>query len=163
MPAAAQGREPESQYLIEELAPLIISVGPVRSYDDAAIAAMNELYEKLWAKGERYALINLSPSAAENPTARSRKLIVDWASRPRVKKMAAELCVAAATIVPNPFFRGALTAILWLWTPPMPHLAAGTAEEAVAYTTDAIVRAKLPTRIDTAQTRARAGALLRKL
>jgi hypothetical protein len=154
-------RNEGGQRFFEEVFPLIIAVAPSGGYDEPAIAQMAAYYEQLWAKGKRYALITASPKGAVNPTARSRKLIVDWANQPKVREMSGKHCVASSTIVSNVFVRGALTAILWLWTPPSPHLAAGNPEEAIDYTLAAIDRAKLPTRVTPALMRERALAYLR--
>jgi hypothetical protein len=145
---------------VEELFPLIIAIGPKLGHDEATIEHMDAAYEAYWARGERYSLISISPRNAPQPNARARKLIVDWASRPRVKEMSAKYCVGSASVVASAFLRGALTAILWLWTPASPHLAAGTHEEAIDYCLAQMEKAKLVLPRPAAEIRARALAIM---
>jgi hypothetical protein len=118
---------------VEDLFPLLIVVSPDTGYDESTIALMSTGYERLWARGERYALVSTSSSRANPVTARGRRLIVDWANSPRVRTMSAKYCVGSATVVPNALARGALTAILWLWTPATPHEAVSTPEDGVDF------------------------------
>jgi hypothetical protein len=113
-----------------DLWPLILVTNP-RSFDEPAIRAMNDQYERIWARGERYAIVSQIEAAAGPTNARGRKLLAEWAGQSRVRRMTRELCVGSATIVPNPIARGGLTALLWLWSPPAPHQTVATVEEAV--------------------------------
>jgi len=113
-----------------DLWPLILVTNP-RRFDEAVIRAMNDEYERIWERGERYAIVSHVERTTEPTTAGGRRLLAEWAGRPRVRRMSRELCVGTATVVPNPIARGGLTALLWLWTPPSPHQAVATTEEAV--------------------------------
>jgi len=110
--------------------PLVVTVGAM-AYSDSEYADMVAGYDKLFQRGERYAIVTFTPAGAELPGARDRKRITDWASSPYVHEKSKKLCVASATVVQNALMRGALTAIMWLWKPPAPHRAVGTAQEAV--------------------------------
>ncbi len=100
-------------------------------FDEESIREMDAEYERLWARREKYAVISHSPKNAQATGARGRKLIADWANRPRVRDMSKAYCIGSATTVENTIARGALTAVLWLWTPAAPHQVASTPEEAV--------------------------------
>lgn len=128
---------------IEDDLPLLIIVSPMGGYDEAAIREMNARCEGLWTRGARYALISSTPKGASTTGARGRKLIAEWANRPRVRQMSKQHCVASATIVENAVARGALTAILWLWTPPAPHKAVAAPGEAIDWCMEHIERAGL--------------------
>ncbi len=131
---------------IEDDLPLLIAIAPPSGSDEAAIREMNDVYERLWARDIRYAVISHTPNTASPTSAAGRKLITEWANRPRVRKMSRDYCVASSTIVENAMARGALTAILWLWTPPAPHKVVSTPDEALDWCLDHITRAglKLP-------------------
>lgn len=116
---------------VEDLFPLLISVGPTDGFDAHQVERMAAYYTRLFKRGKRYAVISCSPKGASATNARGRKLIVDWAQSKEVREMSAKLCVGSATLVPNALARGALTAILWVWTPAAPHLACATVEQAL--------------------------------
>jgi hypothetical protein len=116
---------------VEDYWPLLLSVGP-RVWDERTVADMAAGYERYFERGERYALISGSPRES-SIGARERKLITDWTNLPRVRERSGALCVGSATIVRNALSRGALTAILWIWKPASPHLAAATSDEAIDY------------------------------
>jgi hypothetical protein len=126
---------------IEDLFPLVISIGPLGGFDERQVRLMDEYYESLWKRGERYAIVSHSPKAADATGARGRRLIVDWANSPRVKAMSRKYCVGSTTVVPNAVARGALTAILWLWSPSSPHQACSTPEEAIDWSVARLVEA----------------------
>jgi hypothetical protein len=131
---------------VEDFFPLLFAVSPEDGYDENVIRVMSAGYERFWARGDRYALISLSSSRGSVVNARGRRLITDWANSPRVRAMSKEFCVGSATIVTSALARGALTAILWLWTPATPHEAVSTPEEAVDFCLKKLAQAgvKLP-------------------
>src|SRR5690606_35921348 len=86
-------------------------------------------YARLFRRGKRYAVLSCSPIDAKATNAHGRKLIVDWAQSKEVRENSAKLCVGSATVVPSALARGALTAILWVWSPAAPHHPCGTVEE----------------------------------
>lgn len=147
---------------IEDHFPLLIVISPRGGYDEAAIREMDAWYEQLWARGARYALISASPRDAEATSARGRKLIAEWANRPRVRRMSREHCVGSATIVEGTVARGALTALMWLWTPASPHKAVATPEEALAWCLEHIRSAGLELPEPEEKLRKRAIATLRE-
>lgn len=116
---------------LEDLFPLIITVGPSDGFDAHQVELMAAYYAKLWKRGKRYSLISCSPLEAKATSARGRKLIVDWAQSKEVRENSAKFCVGSTTVVPNALARGALTAILWAWSPAAPHEACATVEEAL--------------------------------
>ena len=61
--------------------------------------------------------------------------------------------VAAATLAANRVIRGTMTALLWMWRPPMPCRVAATPEDAVAYCLTALAEAGVPLRMSEDDTR----------
>lgn len=124
---------------IEDLLPLVLCLGP----DVWTEEAVNDLVagsERLFARGERYALITCSPEKSEMG-AHARKLITDWTNKPQVREKSRLLCIGSSTVVRSALQRGALTAIFWLWKPPSPHEAASTPEAAVDWCLDRLAAA----------------------
>lgn len=113
---------------VEDLFPLVICLGP-DVWTDESVSELAAGSERLFARGERYALITCSPEKSEMG-ARARKLVTDWSNKPHVREKSRALCVASSTVVRNPLQRGALTAIFWLWKPAAPHEAVATSEAA---------------------------------
>lgn len=142
--------------------PLIVCVSP-RKHGTDTIERMAEGYERLFARGERYALISATPRDADGMGARERKQIADWANSPRVRSASKELCVGSATIVGNALARGALTAILWLWKPSSPHQVFTANDEAIDWCLGQLEAARVRQPQGAAATRAQVRALLRSL
>lgn len=82
---------------------------------------MDEQFRKLYARGERYVLLTVPNKNASAMAAKERKMIADWASQPHVHEGTKRCCAGSAVVVPSAMGRGALTAILWVWKPPV-HL-----------------------------------------
>jgi len=117
----------------EDCLPIIVYVSPFEGMDEAGIAEMEAGFEKLWARGDRYAVVSHRPVHYPTLNAKSRKLIGEWANRPRTKEQARRHCVGAATVVQNALARGAMTAILWIFEPTAPHQLVPTPTAAVDY------------------------------
>ena len=126
---------------IEDFFPLVLCLGP-DVWDEEAVADLTAGSERLFARGERYALITCSPETSEMG-ARARKLITDWSNKPLVREKSRALCIGSSTVVRNALHRGALTAIFWLWKPPSPHEAVSTPEAAVDWCLDRLVAADM--------------------
>lgn len=106
--------------LIDATFPLLVMVSGDKA-DDAEIRAMDEQFRKLYARGERYVLLTVPPRNAGAMAAKERKMIADWASQPHVHEGTKRCCVGSGVVVTSAMGRGALTAILWVWKPPV-HL-----------------------------------------
>ncbi len=131
--------------ILGEAFPLLVQVGPMQ-FTEESVREMAALYEPYFARGEPYATLTLQPRNAKTPGAKERKLIVDWVTSPRVAEATKRLCVASATVLPNPIARGVLTAMLWVWSPPVPIRPVATVEEGLDHCFGSIARAglKLP-------------------
>jgi hypothetical protein len=68
---------------LESAWPLLVAVGPMK-LTDAELEEMFSGYERYFERGERYALMSVTPRGAEAPGARERKRMADWAGSPRV-------------------------------------------------------------------------------
>ena len=112
--------------------PLLVAVGGMKT-TAAELEEMFSGYERYFERGERYALMSVTPRAADGPGARERKRLADWAGSPRVYAMSKKLCVGSATLVTNPIMQGALTAILWLWKPASPHLVVRSVRDGLTF------------------------------
>ena len=123
--------------------PLLVSVGPMQT-TDVELEQTWAGYERYFARGERYALMTVSPREAQSPGARERKRMADWANTPRVREFSKKLCVGSATVVPSAIMQGALTAILWLWKPAAPHLAVRTVADGLTFCLERLAAEKVP-------------------
>lgn len=118
--------------ILDDTFPLLVAIGP-KKYDQEAVDLMSRAYEPYFKRNERYALISVAPRDASMPGPKERKLITDWTNSARVRDCSARLCIGSATVVPNTLARGALTALLWFWTPPSPLQPVATVDEALDY------------------------------
>lgn len=74
---------------------------------------------------------------ATRPTSSSsthRRMYADWMKE--AEELSRLYCAGIVLVVSNPVMRGAMQAVLWFFTPPMPIVMVGTLEEAARRTTD---------------------------
>lgn len=117
---------------VDDAFPLIITISnPV--YDANEVRAMSEGFERYFSRGERYAVLSVSPRNAPMPGPRERELIATWANHPRVKDFSKRLCVGSATVAANPLARATLTVILAIFKPSAPHEVVSTPEKGLDY------------------------------
>jgi hypothetical protein len=117
---------------IDDAFPLLVAVSaPV--FDEAEVRSMADGFERYFARGERYALINASSRGAPVPAPKERRAIADWANHPRVRDFSKRLCVGAATIVESTMARATLSVIMAIWKPAMPHEVSPGLEPALDY------------------------------
>jgi hypothetical protein len=126
-----------------DAAPLMVLIGPETGWDEATVREMAKAFDTFWKKRERYSLITWAPKSAPSPPAAGRKLLAEWANSPRVRRLSGDYCVGSATVVRNAIARGALTALMWVWTPTSPHQACATPGDAIDYCLGKIAQAKL--------------------
>jgi len=130
-------------HVLGDTFPLLLQVGPHR-YDAAEVASMAEQFEPYFARGQRYASLYVQPPDAVNPGAHERKMITEWSDSPRVREFTRTLCVGTAVVLPNAIFRGALTAMMWVWKPvvriePVESIVAG-----IDYCLECLEKAAIP-------------------
>jgi hypothetical protein len=111
---------------VDEYFPLLVGMSP-RHMDEASVQSLIDGFEEYFRRGERYAFI-AHTTGFDVPGARERKRLAEWSNSPEVRKLSSKLCVGSAVVVPNTLTRGALTAILWLWNPPLPLTSVATLE-----------------------------------
>jgi hypothetical protein len=128
---------------VDDFFPLLVVVHGPR-FDDGEFREMVDGYERYFERDERYAILTVSPGDSVTLGARERKLIADWANTPRVHEVSKRLCVGTATVVPSRLARGALTALLWFWTPASPFHPVTTVDEGLAFCFQSLERANVP-------------------
>jgi len=121
--------------IFDDTFPLLVAVGPQR-FDVESVREMAASYEPYFERNQRYVVLNVTPRGAAVPDANGRKLVIDWVNSPRVKDCSARLCLGTATVVEGALSRGALTAMLWFWTPPSPLKPVATINEGLDYCFD---------------------------
>jgi hypothetical protein len=123
--------------------PLLVHVSP-KSYDRASLDLMQTSFERYFERGQKYALITCSPRGSHPPGAQERKAIAEWANSPRIREYSRLFCVGSASVVDSALMRGALTAMMWIWTPASPHKAVATLDEAFDYTLEKLENGAVP-------------------
>lgn len=147
---------------IEEAFPLIVTVND-RRFDDAEARSMADGYRKYFTRGDRYAVLSVSPRDAEPVGPKARKAVAEWLRRKDVQQYSRTLCVGAASVLESALSRGALTALMWLWTPPMPLRPCATVDEGLDYCLGRLEAEGVPLRRSAAEVRRDTLDRLRKL
>ncbi len=123
--------------------PLLIVRFPTGPTTDADIERFIAEQREMLTRNERFVELADARRATVLP-ATQRKLLADWLKESQ--RESARLCVGLSTVVPSSVIRGAMQAVLWLVTPPMPVKMGGTLEECAAHCRDWLVSADLPGR-----------------
>lgn len=146
---------------LDEAAPVIIVAMPL-AYDKESVQKLITGYERLFDREQKYALLTVMPAGGETPDAKTRKQIADWANLPRSNRLTSKLCVGSATLLTNALFRGALTAMYWLYKPPCPQRASPNLDDALTWLTERCVAEKVAMPLTGATLRASVRASIEK-
>jgi len=96
---------------IDDYFPLIVTVS-ANKMDAAEVQSTSEGFEKYFARGERYAVLNTTPRDFEIPDAAARMLIAQWVNHPRVRDYTKRLCVGAASVNRSMLYRVAFNVVM---------------------------------------------------
>lgn len=97
----------------------------------AFVDAVTRGYEVHLDGSHRYVTLVDTTGIVVMPGANERKVLAKWMNDPHVMTRQTRLCVGASTVVSNAAMRGVLTALYWLWTPPVPQHAAADLDGAI--------------------------------
>lgn len=117
---------------IDDCFPLIVIVSRP-NFDAAEVRAMIDGFETYFQRGEKYAVLSLSPRNAPVPAQAERKMISEWINHPRVRDYTRRLCVGSATLIANPLTRAAYSIIMAFGKPAAPTEAVPTLERGLDY------------------------------
>jgi len=100
--------------------------GTVRDSDVAEAAAV---FDRIFLRGEKFTSLADIRDLTGIPGAAERKAIADWMRRiePEMKRH----CVGAGNLMKSSVVRGAMTAIYWLFEPPVPQHYPATLEDGI--------------------------------
>ncbi len=112
----------------ERYFPLVLVTMPSGSLTDDAVAEFIDGQRKLLARGKTLGMICDARQSPAMP-AKQRSMWGEWLKES--EPIASRLVASMGIVVSNPLVRGALTAVLWIRTPPYPvHVCASLAEAA---------------------------------
>ncbi|UJR79984.1 hypothetical protein [Sandaracinus amylolyticus] len=90
------------------------------AFDLRAAEALQSGLERLFARRQKFVLVCDIRPVSRVPDAVVRKRLADVMNLPRVREGQSQFQVGSANVVDSAPLRAALTALLWLWTPPTP-------------------------------------------
>jgi hypothetical protein len=129
--------------LLDSMFPFLVMVMGERA-DEAEIRSMDTTFRGLFARGQRYVLLNVPPKSQTSVAAKERKMITDWANQPHIQEGITRCCAGSAVVMHSAVMRGALTAILWVWRPPVHLEIVSDVPSGIRYLADAARQANLP-------------------
>jgi hypothetical protein len=129
---------------IDDCFPLIVMVSAPK-FDAAEVRAMMDGFETYFQRGEKYAVLSLTPRNAPVPEQAERKMLGEWMNQPRVRDYTKRLCVGSATLIANPLTRAAYSIIMAFGRPAAPNEAVPTVERGLDYCLERIREAGLAT------------------
>lgn len=105
---------------------------------------LTEGYDALFARKSKFMVVcDLRPMASV-PDAIVRRAVAEYFNRADVRSLQARYQLGSANIIASPLVRAGVTALLWLWEPPLPLDTVATEEEALASARKRLVDAGLP-------------------
>jgi hypothetical protein len=123
--------------------PVVLIVCPPR-WADGWVEDLDRQVSELFGRKERYALIIDATRITGVPSAKDRKHLTDWLTRPEHLARQRRWNVGSSTILSNALIRGALQAIYWVWTPPAPQHAARDIDDAWAWSLEKLRAEGIP-------------------
>jgi hypothetical protein len=123
--------------------PVLVLVCPPK-FEARWVDDVSRSFDDVFARKEPFALITDTSAVASIPSARERKLLGDWASRPDQLRMQKAYNVGSSTIVRNTIMRGTLQALYWIWTPASPQHASKDLDEAWAWCISMLAERDVP-------------------
>lgn len=123
--------------------PLIVCLSGSR-VDAEEIRQMSDAFDKYWERGERYALLSLTPRDFVLPDAAGRHVISEWIHQPRVRDNTRRLCVGAASVNPSVLYRVVFKVIMTFDRPVTEMKCLATLQEGLDFCVDRMRAAQLP-------------------
>jgi hypothetical protein len=115
--------------------PLVILRCPA-AFDLRAAEALQRGLERLFARQQKFSLVCDIRPITRVPDAVVRKRLADVMNLPHVREGQTRWQLGSANIVDSAPLRAALTALLWLWTPPTPMANVAGMDDAVQWSLD---------------------------
>ncbi|MFO0692871.1 MAG: hypothetical protein U0230_26670 [Polyangiales bacterium] len=113
---------------------------PENANDDEVRAHIEEQRRLLGRRKKLVMLVDASKPLSSSSV--QRKLYADWLKESEA--LSREYCVGMAVVIGSPIIRGAMQAVLWLFTPPMPVVVCSSVAEGGRVCGDWMRRAGLP-------------------
>lgn len=106
-------------------------------------------FERLFARRARFAIVCDLRSVTSVPDALTRKRLAEVLNRADFRAQQGRYQVCSANVVASAPIRAALTALLWIWTPPSPMSVFAELDEAVRWSTGRLreERVEIPTSV----------------
>lgn len=109
---------------------VFIRFAPENAMDDEVRWLIGE-QRKMFERRQRFVmLVDASRPTASSPV--QRRMYTNWMKES--EPLSERYCAGMAIVIANPVMRGALQAVLWFFTPPVPVATFGTLREAAAHT-----------------------------
>ncbi len=133
----------ELPVVVEAGMPIVVLVTPP-AVDLAWIERQQREFARIFARGERYAVITYSGFVVSIPGAKERRALTEWADEPSNRANQKRLCVGASTQLGSAVQRAFMTALYWMWDPPAPQGIHATLDEAIDWCCDRLAAENVP-------------------
>jgi hypothetical protein len=129
---------------IDQHFPLIVTLSG-QQIDAGEMQALSEGFEKYFARGERYAVLNLTPPDFRVPDHAGREQMARWVNHPRVRDFTKRLCVGGVSVNGSVLYRVAFNVVVAFQKPAAPLHCVATLDQALEYCFGRIRAERLPT------------------
>lgn len=124
---------PTRSILFEETQLPIVLLRCAPQLGAGAAAELDAGFERLFARRARFAMVCDLREVRSVPDALVRKRLADVLNRPDFREQQGRYQVGSANVIASAPIRAALTALLWLWTPPSPMTVVPDLDEAARW------------------------------
>jgi hypothetical protein len=129
---------------IDQHFPLIVTLSG-KEIDAGEVQALSDGFEKYFARGERYTVLNLTPPDFRVPDHAGREMMSKWVNHPRVRDFTKRLCVGGVSVNGSVLYRVAFNVVVAFQKPAAPIHCVGSLEQALDYCFDRMRAERLPT------------------
>lgn len=106
-------------------------VGLPSVVDASVVSELRLLFEQVFARQQRFAMIADTSAVRGLPSATTRQLLTTWLNEPAFHANIVHFNVGTATVLSSAMMRGALMALHWFWRPASPQFHAATRLDAL--------------------------------
>jgi hypothetical protein len=117
---------------LDEYFPLIVGISGKR-IDADEMRQLSEGYERYFARGERYTVLNVTPRDFEMPDYAGRTMVAEWVHHPRIRDFTKRLCIGAVSVQRSMLYRVAFNVVMALDRPATEMKCVATLEEGLDY------------------------------
>jgi hypothetical protein len=124
--------------------PLVVVRLPAAMNDPRVVEQFTRQFNRVYARGERFAAMIDCSSVSKFPGAVERKMLTDWLSDERRVAQERQTTLGSALVLTSGTMRAVVSAMYWIKRPTTPQVWKGTSAEAIDWCCERLREAGVP-------------------